>query len=105
MEILINRPEQQQDHFRNYRLYADGKKLTTLKPNSTIKLKIPDDTEYIQAKVDWCSSPKLYISDIKSYTIVVKNTLEDNLSAGILAALDYITFGRKLYLTIESQRP
>lgn len=102
MEIEIIRPKQYQDKIRDYHLEVDGKKLIEVKPNSKFTLTIPDDAEYIQAKIDWCSSPKFYIKDIKSNKVTIKNTFSGNFLKAIFSPLYYITIGKNKYLTIES---
>ena len=102
MEIEINRPKQHQDKIRDYHLIVDGNKLTKIKPNSKAVVTIPDDAEYIQAKIDWCSSPKFYVRDIKSNQVLIKNTFGGNTLTALFISLYYITFGKGKYLTIES---
>lgn len=102
MDIEIIRPKQYQDKIRNYHLIIDGKPLSKLKPNSTLKISIPDDAEYIQAKIDWCTSPRFYIKDIKSNKLIVKNRLGGNFIKALFMPIYYITFGKNKYLAIES---
>ena len=102
MDIEIIRPKQYQDKIRDYHLEVDGNKVIKIKSDSTIYVTIPDDAEYIQAKIDWCSSPKFYVKDIKSNKVVIKNTFGGHLLKAIFMPLYYITFGKGKYLTIES---
>jgi len=103
MEIQITRPNQFQDKIRNYNLIIDGEKVTEIKPNSTQKISIPDNAEYIQAKIDWCSSPIFYINSLTSDKLIVKNSFGDSLIKILLFfGLYYITFGKEKYLVIEN---
>jgi len=102
MEIEVVRPKQYQDRIRDYHLVADGKRLSKIKPNSTQNISIPDGTEYIQAKVDWCSSPKFYLKDLNSDRIIIKNSLGGNTFKALFLTLYYITFGKGKYLIIEN---
>lgn len=102
MDIEIIRPKQYQDKIRDYHLVVDGSKLTKIKPNSKTIISIPDDAVYIQAKIDWCSSPKFYIKDIKSKQVIIKNTFGGRFFTALFLPLYYITFGKDKYLTIEN---
>ena len=102
MEIEVNRPKQYQDKIRDYHLWADGKKIGVIKPNSTTKFTLPENTEKIKATIDWCSSQEFEIKSVNSNKIKIYNTFGGNLSSALLLPLYYITFGRKEYLTIES---
>lgn len=102
MEIEITRPKQYQDKIRDYHLIIDGEKVAKIKPNSTQTINIPDNAEYIQAKIDWCSSPKLYVKDLTSNKILVKNSFAGNFIKALFLPLYYITFGKGKYLTIEN---
>ena len=102
MEIVVTRPKQYQDMIRDYHLIIDGEKAAKIKPNSTQTINIPDNAEYIQAKIDWCSSPKLYIKDLSTNKILVKNSFAGNFIKALLLPLYYITFGKGKYLTIEN---
>mgnify|MGYP000194257574 CR=1 FL=1 len=102
MEVQITRPKQYQDAMRNYQLYADGKRLLEIAPNTTQRINIPDYTKYLEAKIDWCSSPKYYLDNQKQRTLIIKNTVGGNLFKSLFLSLYYITLGRKRYLKIES---
>ena len=103
MEIKISRPNQLQDKIRNYHLIADGKIVAEIKPNSVQSISIPENTEYIQAKIDWCTSPRFYISNLTTNKIIVKNSFGDSLLKIILlVGIYYITFGKGKYLLIEN---
>ena len=102
MDIEITRPKQYQDILRDYHLIVDGKKIAKIKHNSKSTITIPDDAEYIQAKIDWCSSPKLYIREIKSNQILIQNRFRGNFFKALFSMLYYVTFGKNKYLTIKS---
>lgn len=106
MEIEITRPKQIRDRIRDYHLVVDGKKLVKIKPNSTTSVQLPEGTEFIQAKIDWCSSPLFNVKDIKGNRVVIKNSMGGGIRGSILKTLFmplyYVTFGKGKYLTIES---
>ncbi len=102
MDIEIIRPKQYQDRIRNYKLVIDGVETTIIKPNSKTRITLPDDAEYLQGKIDWCTSPKFYVRDIKSSQVSIKNSFGGNWFTAILLPLYYITFGKGKYLKIES---
>jgi len=106
MEVEVVRPKQLQDKERDYYLIVDGKKFTKIKPNSSIFINLPEGTEYIQAKIDWCGSKKVYVKNIISNQVVVKNSFEGKFEGkvGVIMFLPlyYITFGKGKYLSIES---
>ena len=70
MDIEIIRPKQFQDKIRDYHLYVDGHKFTKIKPNSSQVISVPSHTKYIQAKIDWCSSPKYYLDNSPSKKLI-----------------------------------
>ena len=102
MEVKITRPRQYQDAIRNYQLYADGKKLIEIAPNTTQQITVPDYTKYLEAKIDWCSSPKYYLDNRIEQNLVIKNTVHGSMLKSAFLSLYYITFGRKRYLKIET---
>jgi len=102
MDIEITRPKQYQDKIRDYHLIVDGNKVAKIKPNSKSTITIPDDAVYIQAKVDWCTSPKFSVQDIQSSKVTIQNTFGGNLLKAIFLPVYYITFGKGRYLIIKS---
>ncbi len=100
MEIEVTRPKQFTDKIRDYQLIVDGNSVAKIKSDSKVIISIPDNAEYLQAKIDWCTSPKFYIKEIKSNQVLVKNSFSGKLT--MIFALYYITFGRSKYLTINS---
>jgi hypothetical protein len=102
MEIVVTRPKQYQDKIRDYRLLVDGVNLVSIKPNSETVVNLPEGAEYIQAKIDWCSSQKFRVCNIKANQITIKNTFGSNFLMAVFMPLYYITFGKGKYLTIES---
>lgn len=102
MDIEVYRPKQFQDRVRRYELFADDKKLIEIKAGSTQTVHIPESTKFLQARIDWCSSPKFYVSNIESNKITIKSTFGGNIFTALCYPLYYITLGKDKYLTIES---
>ncbi len=101
MDIELVRPKQFQNRIRNYHLYVDGKKVIELIPNSSQVVSIPNHSKYIQAKIDWCSSPKYYLDGSQCKKLVVKNSMDGGLLKALVLPLYYMTFGKSKYLAIE----
>lgn len=101
MELEVIRPKRFHDKLRDYKLLVDGVKVATIKPNSSTRVTLPENSEYIQACIDWCSSPKLYIKDLTAKQIYIGNTMPRRVLSTLFLSLYYITFGRKQYLTID----
>jgi hypothetical protein len=104
MDIEIIRPKQFQDKIRDYHLYADGNKLIKIKPNSSQVISVPSHTKYIEAKIDWCSSPKFYLDNSPSKKLIVKNRISGGFFKALILPMYYITFGRRQYLKIENSK-
>jgi len=104
MDIEIIRPKQFQDKIRDYHLYVDGHKFIKIKPNSSQVISIPSHTKYIEAKIDWCSSPKFYLDNSPSKKLIVKNRISGGLFKVIILPLYYLTLGKKKYLKIEDSK-
>jgi hypothetical protein len=102
MDIEIIRPKQFQDKIRNYHLYVDGNKFIKIRPNSSQVISLPSHTKFIQAKIDWCSSPKFYLDNSPSQKLIIKNKISGSFFKALILPLYYITFGKNKYLTIES---
>ena len=103
MEIKVVRPNQIGDMLRQYKLYADGKEVATIKRGETIAVSVPDKTKMLQAKIDWCCSPMFPVSAITAGSITVKNSFTDSLFKRLFLPLYYITLARKRYLVIEDR--
>lgn len=101
MELSVFRPSQVIDMARDYTLLADGRKIATIKRGQTQTVSIPQTTQYIQAKIDWCSSRKVAVESLSSRQLIVRNTFASNLLNALLLPLYYVTFGRNNYLTID----
>lgn len=101
MELELIRPKQYQDRIRDYQILIDGIEVTTIEPGGTKLITVPDDAELIQAKIDWCYSPKIKLEEVKSGKLIVKNNIGGSFLASLFLPLYYITFGREKYLTIE----
>jgi hypothetical protein len=64
MAILqITRPNEWLNRARSYKIFLNGEKVGTIKNNSTLDLNvIPEGTQTLVAKIDWCSSPEIDIT-------------------------------------------
>jgi len=105
MDIELIRPKQFQDKIRNYHLYVDGKKFVKVTPNSTQVISIPSYAKYIQAKIDWCSSPKFYLDGSEFKRLTVKNSMGGGFFKALVLPLYYLTFAKSKYLKIEDCTP
>ncbi|WP_105167841.1 hypothetical protein [Pseudoalteromonas sp. T1lg23B] len=103
MDIEVFRPKQYQDMARDYKLFADGQEVAVIKRGVTQVVSLPDDTKAIQAKIDWCSSEPVKLSELKSKKITIKNTFAGNIVKVLFLTFYYISLGKNKYLTIESR--
>lgn len=101
MEIKVFRPTQFADMARDYILYADGKEIARISRGKTKVVSIPDSAKNIYAKIDWCSSPLLPVSAIRSGSITVKNAFSHHPLKVLFLTLYYISFGKSTYLLVE----
>ncbi|ATD01215.1 hypothetical protein [Pseudoalteromonas spongiae] len=104
MDIEVFRPKQFQDMARDYKLFADGKQVAVIKRGKTQTVSLPANTQVIQAKIDWCSSAEVKVSELSGTKITVKNTFANNIIEAMFFAWYYISFGKNKYLTIESSK-
>ena len=102
MDIEVFRPKQFHDMARDYKLFADGEEVAVIKRGISQIVSLPNETKVIQAKIDWCSSAEVKLSDLNSNQITVKNSFASNIFKALLLPLYYISFGKNKYLTIES---
>lgn len=102
MKLNVSRPKQCNDIARKYKLYADDVQVAILKRGTTQIVDIPDSTEFIQAKIDWCSSTKMKVCDLKTNSIIVKNTFAHNIFTALFFASYYAILATDKYLTIEN---
>jgi len=101
MDIEIVRPKQFQNKMRDYHLYVDGKKFIKIKPNSSQVISVPSYTKYIQARIDWCSSPKYYLDNSPSKKLIINNRVNGGFFKSLISPLYYITIGNNRYLKID----
>jgi len=101
MNIKVFRPKQYSDKLRRYKLLINGNVVAELKAGHQIEITIPEGSSILSAKVDWCSSNELSISEISpNDTVEVKNSFSHKLWIPFIP-IYYITFGRKKYLSIK----
>ena len=101
MEIQVYRPKQYADMTREYKLLADNVEITTLKRGETIGVSIPENTNVLQARIDWCYSQEVKISELNGIQLTVKNNFSGNILKVLLLTLYYVSFGKNKYLKIE----
>ena len=101
MEVLIIRPAQFADKVRAYKLEIDGKPCGEIKTGQEITLNIPENAQQLLAKIDWCTSNKFDLAEIRdNERLEVKNAMA--LKLLIPFYIFYaITFGKNKYLKIE----
>lgn len=56
MEIVISRPKQYIDRVRAYDLQVDGLSVAKIRPGEEIRITVPEGSQNLVAKVDWCAS-------------------------------------------------
>ncbi|QGX38421.1 hypothetical protein [Permianibacter aggregans] len=103
MEIKVTRPKQFADMVRDYRLLADSKEIAVIKRGTTQSVTLPEGCKMLKAEIDWCSSPEFPVSEIRAGKIVVKNSFSSNFLKAMFLPLYYISFGKEMYLAIESE--
>jgi hypothetical protein len=129
-KINIQRTSEYNNRLRDYQIYIDNKKTGTIGNGEQKSFEIDEGTHIIEAKIDWCGSPKV--------TLEIKNDESKNLKVGgfkygkwlvpsslfllllsfllnhffdfyyltyliypvFLLLIYYLTFGRKKYLTL-----
>jgi len=67
----------------------------------TKTISLPENTKFLQAKIDWCSSPKINISDLNLSKVIIENSFSSNIVKALLLPLYCITFGKNKYLSIK----
>ena len=102
MDIEVFRPKQFYDLARNYKLLADDKEIATIKRGITQTVSLPENVQFLQAKIDWCSSPKIHINELNSSKVIIENSFASNFVKALLLPLYYITFGKNKYLSIKN---
>jgi hypothetical protein len=102
MDIEVFRPKQFHDMTRDYKLFADGEEVAVIKRGVSQIVSLPNETKVIQAKVDWCSSAQVKLSELDAEQITIKNSFASNIFKAVLLPIYYITLGKNKYLTIES---
>jgi len=102
MNIQVFRPKQFVDMARDYKLFADDVEVAIIQRGVSQTVEIPDSTENLQAKIDWCSSQSFPVSSINEKGIIIKNSFGSNIFTLFLLPLYYITFGKNKYLTVTN---
>ncbi len=60
--IIIKRTSENNNRFRDYRLFLDGKKIGTIANGQTERFETTSGQHTLVAKIDWCSSPELSLT-------------------------------------------
>lgn len=73
-KIIIQRTNEYNNRWRDYQIYIDNKKVGTIKNGGSIEFEIEEGKHIIEAKIDWCGSPKI--------TVEIKNDETKYLKVG-----------------------
>lgn len=102
MDITVTRPKRYFDMTRDYKLWVDGKVLISIGTDSTLAVTLPEGSKKFKFTVDWCSSPELMVSDIKSGKLTVQNSCSGNPLKALFLPIYYLTLGKDKYLKIDT---
>ncbi len=102
MDIEVFRPKQFFDMTRNYKLFADGKEVATIKRGSTQIVSLPENTTSLHAQIDWCSSLSINVSELDTPQITIMNSFSGNVWKALFLPSYYMSVGKGNYLSIRS---
>ena len=71
-KINIQRSNEYFNRIRNYRIYVDGKKVGTIENGESKDFEIEEGNHLIEAKIDWCGSPKVSVEIKNNETKTLK---------------------------------
>ena len=71
-KINIQRTSEYNNRMRDYQIYIDNKKVGTIENGENKDFEIEEGTHIIEAKIDWCGSPKVTI-EIKTTVCRILN--------------------------------
>lgn len=95
--LTVTRKLEFADIFRKYKILVDGVSIGKIGRGETIQLKMDSEPHTIQAKIDWCGSPTLNITETSDQTILVRSNLR---GWRIIFIYYYILFNRHNYLEL-----
>ncbi|HUH25775.1 MAG TPA: hypothetical protein VLY87_04060 [Flavobacterium sp.] len=100
--IKIQRSSEYTSKMRAIKIFIDGKQIGTIADGEIKEFTITEGQHNIEAKIDWCSSPKVLFNinnpEAKAFEIgsfAQKNRLS------FFFPFYYLTIGRKKYLTLN----
>ncbi|NRT14659.1 hypothetical protein HNP99_001003 [Flavobacterium sp. 28A] len=132
-KLNIQRTNEFNNRVRHYRIYIDNKKVGTIENGENKDFEIEEGKHVIEAKIDWCGSPKVHLEikngEIKSLKVggfkygkwlipislvfILLSFLLEYLYdfeytiflvyPVLLLMVYYLTFGRNKYLTLTSE--
>lgn len=101
MNILVSRPKKFIDKTRAYKLYVDDVFIMDIRDGEELNIVLPLNSEKICAKIDWCSSNELDLTELKNNDkLKIHNTHSKNILIPFYI-LFIIFFRRNNYLKIE----
>jgi hypothetical protein len=56
--LMINRSSEYANALRNIKIFLDNKEIGTIANGEAKEFDVPEGVHTLQAKIDWCSSPK-----------------------------------------------
>jgi hypothetical protein len=102
--LVINRSSEYANALRNIKIFLDDKEIGTVANGEEKEFDIPEGFHTLQAKIDWCSSPKttfnITSTGKKSYGL---SSFASRSRFGLLSTIYYITFGTGRYLNLEEE--
>ena len=100
-KLIIQRPNEFINRFREYVIYIDGKNIGSIANGKIKEFDVTSGSHSLVAKIDWCSSPEINfeITDTKAKIFSVGGFT--SAVPLFLSLLYYLTIGRKKYLTLK----
>lgn len=87
------------DKIRGYKILVDGQPVGVLKQGETIVCPIGRGPHTVEARIDWCGSPRLSIEvGDDDCSVLVRSNLR---GIRLMIAMWYVVIQRKRYLCIE----
>ncbi|MGG9963129.1 hypothetical protein [Ferruginibacter sp. SUN106] len=104
--LKITRSDESTNRMRNIKIFLDGTLLGTIKNAETKDFEITAGEHLLQAKIDWCSSPKISFSILANATKAFSMTsfAKNNPLSG-LALIYYTSFGAGKFLQLQETPP
>lgn len=101
MNIVISRPKQFADLIRDYKILVDGQEVAVIGAGKKIQLQLPENASTLVAKIDWCGSNEISVSElVHDVELEVKNSFA-HLIWFPFVPMYYIVFARHKYLQLK----